>query len=100
MRLKDRLHKEFPDEKFLLHPELCEETGENMVNEVKGDDVFYITPACGVEKQRQEIPSTFEHGGVYLTKDNWNPVSLIGLSTEAAFQIIKDAMLEKADSDD
>ena len=95
--LKDRLHKKFPEEKIFLHPQLCEETGENMVNDVKDDDVFYITPACGVEEQQKNITGSFEHAGVYLTKANWSPVSLVGLSTEAAFEIIKDALMQESE---
>lgn len=93
--LSDRLHREFPNERFLLHPELCEETGKRMKNELKDDDVFYITPACSIEEQHQKLRDVFELSGIVLTRSNWNPVSLSGLSTEAAFQVIRDAILSE-----
>lgn len=93
--LSEKLHREFPDETFLLHPSLCEETGANLEHDLSDKNVYYITPACSVAEQRERIHDVFKKAGVYLTRHNWKPLSLNGLNTEAAFQVIKEALLEQ-----
>ena len=48
------------------------------------DGVAYVTPACGIEKQKKLLRDAFERAKVPMD-DRWKPVSISFKTTEQAF---------------
>jgi len=91
--LSERIRMELSKDYMLLHPRLCEEDDESMMEDLLKEDVFYVTPACKEEKQKKLLRDGFERAGVQMDR-NWRPVSLSFKNTDQAFEDIKKALEE------
>lgn len=91
--LSERIRLELPHDFMLLHPRLCEENGENLMQDLLKENVTYITPACKIEKQKKLLRDGFAKANVQMG-DNWKPVSLSFKTTEQAFNDIEQALEE------
>ncbi len=91
--LTERIRLELPHDYILLHPRLCEENGENLLEDLLKNNVAYITPACKEEKQRKLLRDGFQKAGVQMD-GNWKPVSISFKNTDTAFEDIKRAIEE------
>jgi hypothetical protein len=78
---------------MILHPRLCEENGESLMEDLLKDGVVYVTPACKEEKQKKLLRDGFERANVNMNS-NWKPVSISFKTTETAFNDIKKAIEE------
>ena len=91
--LTERIRLELPHDYMLLHPRLCEENGESLLEDLLKDGVAYVTPACKEEKQKKLLRDGFERAGVKMG-DNWKPVSISFKTTEQALNDVKKALEE------
>jgi hypothetical protein len=91
--LSERIRLELPHDYILLHPRLCEENGESLMEDLLKKDVVYITPACKIEKQKKLLRDGFAKANVPMG-DNWKPVSLAFKNTDQVFEEIKKALEE------
>lgn len=91
--LGERIRMELPHDYMLMHPRLCEESGENLMKDLLKDDVVYITPACKEEKQKKLLRDGFELADVSMEK-HWKPVSLSFKNTNTVFEEIKKILEE------
>lgn len=91
--LSERIRMELPKDYMLLHPRLCEEDGEQMLEDLLKEGVLYVTPACKEEKQKKLLRDGFERAGVKMG-ENWKPVSISFKDTETAFNDISKALQE------
>jgi len=93
--LADRIRLELPHDYLLLHPRLCEENGETLMQELLKPDTFYITPACLETRQKKLLEAGFRKAGIPMDEKHWLPVSIAQKETDQAFADIK-AAVEKA----
>ena len=92
--LTERIRLEVPHDYMVLHPRLCEENGESMMEDlVRADGVAYVTPACKAEKQKKLLRDGFDKGG-FTMDHRWKPVSLSFSNTEQALTDIQQALEE------
>ena len=91
--LGERVRMELPHDYLLMHPRLCEENGENLMEDLLKDGVAYITPACKVEKQKKLLRDGFQRAGIPMD-NRWKPTCLSFKDTAAAFEDIKKALGE------
>ena len=91
--LSERIRLELPHDYMLLHPRLCEENGESLMQDLLKKDVVYITLACKVEKQQKLLRDGFAKADVPMG-DNWKPVSIALKNTDQVFEDIKKALEE------
>lgn len=91
--LSERIRLEIPHDYMILHPRLCEENGEALMQDLLKQGVFYVTPACKEEKQKKLLRDGFQRAGIEMG-DNWKPVSISFKTTETAFNDIKHAIEE------
>jgi len=92
--LSERIRLELPHDYMLLHPRICEENGESLMEDLLKEGVYYVTPACKEEKQKKLLRDGFERAGVKMN-ENWKPVSISFKNTTRAFEDIKKALEEK-----
>lgn len=92
--LSERIRLELPQDYMLLHPRLCEEDGESLMQDLLKDNVTYITPACKIEKQKKLLRDGFAKANLTMDK-NWKPVSLSFKTTEQVINEIKLALEEE-----
>ncbi|GAK56659.1 hypothetical protein U27_03622 [Candidatus Vecturithrix granuli] len=93
--LAERLRMELPHEYMVLHPRLCEANGENLMEDIVKEGVYYITPACKEEKQQKLLRDGFQRANVPMEKGkNWKPISVSFKNTDQAFNEIKQALEE------
>ncbi len=91
--LTERIRLELPHDYMLLHPRLCEDNGENLLEDLLKEGVAYVTPACKEEKQKKLLRDGFQRAGVKM-ESNWKPVSISFKTTETALNDIKKALEE------
>lgn len=91
--LSERIRLELPHDYMLMHPRLCEESGENLMQDLLKDNVVYITPACKEEKQKKLLRDGFEKANVKMG-NNWKPVSLSFKTTDQVFKEIQQILEE------
>jgi hypothetical protein len=91
--LSERIRLEIPHDYMILHPRLCEENGESLMEDLLKDGVAYVTPACKEEKQKKLLRDGFAKANVKMDS-NWKPVSISFKTTETAFNDIKKAIEE------
>ena len=92
--LAERIRLELPHDFMLLHPRLCEENGEKLMEDLLKENVIYITPACKEEKQKKLLKDGFQRAGVEMNEKNWIPISMSFKNTEQVFEEIKKALGE------
>ena len=91
--LTERIRLELPHDYMLLHPRLCEENGESLMEDLLKPGVSYVTPACKEEKQKKLLRDGFAKAGVEMGS-NWKPVSISFKTTEQALNDVKKALEE------
>ncbi|HFE64408.1 MAG TPA: hypothetical protein ENK14_08345 [Caldithrix sp.] len=91
--LSERIRLELSHDYMLMHPRLCEENGENLLEDLLKDDVYYVTPACKEEKQKKLLRDGFARAGVAMNS-NWKPVSISFKNTDQAINDIQKALEE------
>lgn len=91
--LTERIRLELPHDYMLLHPRLCEENGENLMQDLLKNDVLYITAACKIEKQKKLLRDGFAKANVPMG-NNWKPICLSFNNTEQVFIEIKKTLEE------
>ena len=93
--LAERIRLEIPHDYLLLHPRLCEENGEALMQDLLKEGTVFVTPACAEKRQAKLLAAGFQKAGVSMDEKHWIPVALAMKDTEQAFQDIK-AAVEKA----
>ncbi len=93
--LAEHIRLEVPHDYLLLHPRLCEENGEALMQDLLKPDTIYITPACAEGRQKKLLMAGFERAGVPMDDKHWIPVSIAQKTTDQAVEDIK-AAVEKA----
>lgn len=91
--LSERIRLEITHDYMILHPRLCEENGESLMQDLLKAGVHYVTPACKEEKQKKLLRDGFQKAGIEMGA-NWKPVSISFKTTETAFNDIKQAIEE------
>jgi hypothetical protein len=91
--LTERIRLELPHDYMLLHPRLCEENGESLMEDLLKSGVSYVTPACKEEKQKKLLRDGFAKAGIEMGS-NWKPVSISFKTTEQALNDVKKALEE------
>lgn len=91
--LTERIRLELPHDYMLLHPRLCEENGESLMEDLLKSGVSYVTPACKEEKQKKLLRDGFAKAGIEMG-NNWKPVSISFKTTEQALNDVKVALEE------
>jgi hypothetical protein len=91
--LTERIRLELPHDYMLLHPRLCEENGELLMEDLLKSGVSYVTPACKEEKQKKLLRDGFAKAGIEMG-GNWKPVSISFKTTEQALNDVKKALEE------
>ena len=91
--LGERIRLELDHDYMLMHPRLCEEDGEQLMQDLLKEDVVYITPACKEEKQAKLLRDGFAKAGVSMD-GHWRPVSISFKTTDQAFDEIEQALRE------
>lgn len=92
--LAERLRIELGDriEFMALHPRLCEEDGERLMQRILTDTVQFITPACAEKRQEKLLRDGFAKAGVPMDPVHWIPVSMAQEGTDAVFDKVKAAL--------
>ena len=92
--LAERLRLELGDqiEFMALHPRLCEEDGELLMQRLLTDTVQFITPACAEKRQEKLLRDGFSKAGVPMDPVHWIPVSMAQEDTDAVFEKVKTAL--------
>jgi hypothetical protein len=91
--LAERVRLELGDqmEFIALHPRLCEEHGERLMNQILKEDLLLITPACAEKKQEKLLRDGYEGAGVPMDEEHWRPINMAQQDTESVFNKIKKA---------
>lgn len=87
--LSERIRMEVPHDYMILHPRLCEEDGEALMENLIKMDTVYITPACAEKRQAKLLAAGFERAGVPMDENHWVPVSMAQKSTTEVFEEVK-----------
>ena len=91
--LTERIRLEIPDKQFMaLHPRLCEEDGEQMMELLCRKDTRYVIAACKDKKQRKLLAAGFQRAGVPQDDEHFTPVELSFKNTETAFEAVREAV--------
>lgn len=90
--LAERIRLEIPHDYMLLHPRLCEDNGEVLMENVIKPDTVYITVACDEKKQAKLLANGFSRAKVPMDRKHWIPVSLALKDTDHIFEEIKAAI--------
>jgi hypothetical protein len=91
--LTERIRFEIPDKQFMaLHPRLCEEDGEQMMELLCRKDTRYVIAACKDKKQRKLLAAGFQRAGVPQDDEHFTPVELSFKNTETAFEAVRAAV--------
>ena len=96
--LSERVRIELNHDYMLIHPRLCEENGESMMEDLLKENVIYIVGACKEEKQKKLLRDGFAKAKVTMTENNYKPISISFKTTEQAFNEIK-KMLEEVSNE-
>ncbi len=64
--LSERVRLELPHDYMLMHPRLCYESGENLMEDLLKENIAYITPACKEEKQKKLLRDGFDRANVKM----------------------------------
>ncbi len=92
--LMERIRLEIPEKQFMaLHPRLCEEDGEQMMELLCRKDTRYVIAACKDKKQKKLLAAGFQRAGVPQDDEHFTPVELSFKNTETAFQAIQAAVV-------
>ncbi len=96
--LAERVRLELGDKvEFLaLHPRLCEEDGEKLMERLLTPTLKFITPACAEKRQEKLLRDGFAKAGVPMDEEHWIPISMAQQDTEAVFARIKAALADGA----
>lgn len=94
--LAERVRLELGDKvEFLaLHPRLCEEDGERLMERILTPTLKFITPACAEKRQEKLLRDGFSKAGVPMDGEHWIPISMAQQDTEAVFERIKAALAD------
>lgn len=89
--LAEQIRLELDDsiEFLALHPRLCEENGERLMERVLSEDIRLITPACAEKRQEKLLRDGFAKAGVTMDASHWVPVSMAQEDTATVFGKIK-----------
>ncbi len=87
--LAERIRMELPHDYLVMHPRLCEENGEALMEDLLKPDAVYITPACAEKKQVKLLAEGFERAGVPMDDEHWVPVMMGMKDTGQVFDEIK-----------
>ncbi len=87
--LAERIRMELPHDYLVMHPRLCEENGEALMEDLLKPDAVYITPACAEKKQAKLLAEGFERAGVPMDDEHWVPVMMGMKDTGQVFDEIK-----------
>jgi hypothetical protein len=92
--LAERIRIELGDriEFMALHPRLCEEDGERLMQRILTDTLQFITPACAEKRQEKLLRDGFAKAGVPMDPAHWIPVSMAQEDTSAVFEKVKTAL--------
>jgi len=92
--LAERIRLELGDriEFMALHPRLCEEDGERLMQRILTDTLQFITPACAEKRQEKLLRDGFAKAGVPMDPTHWIPVSMAQEDTNAVFEKVKAAL--------
>lgn len=89
--LAEQIRLELDDsiEFLALHPRLCEENGERLMERVLSEDIRLITLACAEKRQEKLLRDGFAKAGVTMDASHWVPVSMAQEDTATVFGKIK-----------
>ena len=92
--LSERVRLELGEriEFMALHPRLCEEDGERLMQQILTDKIQFITPACAPKRQEKLLRDGFAKAGVAMDSNHWIPVNMAKETTETVFERIKAAL--------
>lgn len=93
--LAERVRLEFGDkvEFMALHPRLCEEDGERLMEHLVDRQIQFLTPACAEKRQEKLLREGFQKAGVPMDATHWIPISMAQETTDSVFQKIEQALL-------
>lgn len=94
--LAERVRLELGDqvEFMALHPRLCEEDGERLMQQLLTPSLQFITPACAEKRQEKLLRDGFAKAGVPMDAEHWIPVSMAQEDTEAVLDKIRAALAD------
>lgn len=89
--LSDRIRFELGDklEFIALHPRLCEEDGERLMERLLSDDLTMITSACAEKRQCKLLKEGFNRASVPMDDAHWIPLSMAQKDTDTVYEEIK-----------
>ena len=90
--LAERIRLEVPHDYMALHPRLCEDNGEVLMENLLKPDTVYITVACNEKKQAKLLANGFARAKVSMDSRHWIPISLASKDTDQVFEEIKAAV--------
>jgi hypothetical protein len=92
--LAERIRLELGDriEFMALHPRLCEDDGERLMQRILTDSLQFITPACAEKRQEKLLRDGFAKAGMPMDPAHWIPVSMAQEGTDAVFDKVKAAL--------
>lgn len=94
--LSERIRLELPHDFLVMHPRLCEENGECLMeNLLKNDGTKYYVLACKEEKQRKLLRDGYQKAGVPMNEDTFYPISLSFKNTDQVFEELRKALEEE-----
>lgn len=95
--LAERIRLELGDriEFMVLHPRLCEEDGERLMEHILSDDITFITSACAEKKQEKLLRDGYAKAGVNMDADHWLPVVMAQEDTNSVFEKIRQVVERK-----
>ncbi|MEN3203194.1 MAG: hypothetical protein ABDK87_05635 [Atribacterota bacterium] len=94
--LCERIRLELPHDFLVMHPRLCEENGECLMeNLLKNDGTKYYVLACKEEKQRKLLRDGYQKAGVPMNEDTFYPISLSFKNTDQVFDELRKALEEE-----
>lgn len=92
--LAERIRLEIPHDYMLLHPRLCEDNGEALMEDLLKPDTIYITLACAEKKQAKLLANGFARANISMDSQHWYPISMALKDTNHVFDEVK-AMVAK-----
>lgn len=96
--LAERIRLEIPHDYLVMHPRLCEENGEALMEDLLKPDAVYITPACAENKQVKLLANGFARAGIPMDEEHWIPVMMGMKTTDEVFKEIRAAVAKLKES--
>lgn len=90
--LAERIRLTLPQNFVLLHPRLCEQDGEALMEDLLKDDTLYMTLACAENKQAKLLADGFARAGVSMDEQHWLPICMAAKDSDQVFEEVRAAI--------